>query len=147
MILIAHRGNINGPNPNRENTISYIEEAISKGYNVEIDVRINNKKLYTGHDEPIDLINNNWLKKLKNKLWIHCKDHESLKHFSSLNQYNYFWHENDAYTISSKGFILSHVNNNVKKLSGLFIKISFENKKINGNFIGILSDYLLKYKQ
>ena len=32
MILIAHRGNINGPNPERENTVSYIQEALDKGY-------------------------------------------------------------------------------------------------------------------
>ena len=38
MILIAHRGNVNGKNPERENTIEYIEEAIKKGYHCEIDI-------------------------------------------------------------------------------------------------------------
>ena len=146
MILIAHRGNINGRNLNRENTVSYIEEAINKGYDVELDIRVIKNKVYTGHDNPIDNIDLNWLKKFKNRLWIHCKDTESLKYFSNLKDYNYFWHEKDQFTITSKGFILSHVNNNVKKLSGDFIKIHFKNKKINGNFVGILSDYLLKYK-
>ena len=37
--LIAHRGNINGSLPERENTVSYIEEAIEKGFDVEIDIR------------------------------------------------------------------------------------------------------------
>ena len=38
MILISHRGNVNGKLPNRENTISYIKEAIAKGFDVEIDI-------------------------------------------------------------------------------------------------------------
>ena len=33
MIKIAHRGNYKGRNVDRENTISYIEEAIAAGYN------------------------------------------------------------------------------------------------------------------
>ena len=38
MILIAHRGNTNGKLPDRENTNDYIKEAISKGFDVEIDI-------------------------------------------------------------------------------------------------------------
>ena len=30
MILIAHRGNTTGPNPARENTVAYIQEALDK---------------------------------------------------------------------------------------------------------------------
>lgn len=146
MILIAHRGNFNGSNPHQENKLTYIEQAISHGYEVEIDVRMYKNKIYTGHDKPLDLINSSWLKKFHNKLWIHCKDVATLKYFGNLNQYNYFWHENDMFTITSNGFILSHVDNNINELSGQFIKINFDNKKINGNFIGILSDNLIKYK-
>lgn len=146
MILIAHRGNFNGPNKYRENTISYIEEAIYKGYDAEIDVRAKKNKIYIGHDQPIDLVTDSWLKKFKNKLWIHCKDPASFDYFNNLKQYNYFWHEDDAFTITSKGFVLSHVKNSINKLSGKFIKIQLEKKKINGNFVGILSDYPVLYK-
>ena len=38
MILIAHRGNINGKQPKNENTIEYIMTALRKGYDVEIDI-------------------------------------------------------------------------------------------------------------
>ena len=37
MKLISHRGNIDGPQPDRENSPNYINEAIEAGYNVEID--------------------------------------------------------------------------------------------------------------
>ena len=37
MILISHRGNVNGREPSLENGDKYCQEAIDKGYNVEID--------------------------------------------------------------------------------------------------------------
>ena len=38
MILISHRGNIDGPNEVRENSPYYIMEALEAGYDVEIDL-------------------------------------------------------------------------------------------------------------
>ena len=52
MILISHRGNLSGPNPNRENSKEYILEALDKGYSVEIDVWLVKDKIYLGHDNP-----------------------------------------------------------------------------------------------
>ena len=40
--LISHRGNVNGQNIERENTLSYIDEANFLGYDVEIDVWMSN---------------------------------------------------------------------------------------------------------
>ena len=37
MILISHRGNIDGKIVERENHPEYIDEAIALGYDVEID--------------------------------------------------------------------------------------------------------------
>ena len=53
MKLIAHRGNVTGPNPLRENSLEYIDDAIKLGYDVEIDVRHIEweQQLYLGHDE------------------------------------------------------------------------------------------------
>jgi len=146
MMLIAHRGNFNGPNLKEENTIKYIENALKNGFEVEIDVKMHKNNIYSGHDKPIEVLTEKWLNKYYKKLWIHCKDAQSLKYFANHNKYNYFWHEDDAFTITSKGFILSHIDNNINKLSGKFIKINFNNKKINGNFVGILSDYVILYK-
>jgi len=38
MILISHRGNINGQNLEKENSPDYVLEALSKNYDVEVDV-------------------------------------------------------------------------------------------------------------
>ena len=52
MKLISHRGNLNGPNKERENHPDYIWEALQAGYEVEIDVWWVDGKFKLGHDEP-----------------------------------------------------------------------------------------------
>ena len=52
MILIAHRGNINGPNENLENDPKYIVQAVDKGFDVEVDIWYTSDGLFLGHDNP-----------------------------------------------------------------------------------------------
>lgn len=79
MILISHRGNTNLINAERENTQEYIDEAITKGYDVEIDVYGGkDSSLWLGHDLPERMVELSWLKQRKESLWIHCKNVESL---------------------------------------------------------------------
>ena len=63
MKLIAHRGNINGPNLLEENRPEYIDFAIQLGYNVEIDIRFDDdtKQFFLGHDYSKYLVNWSWL--------------------------------------------------------------------------------------
>ncbi len=44
MILISHRGNIDGPNTDNENKPSYIASAINRGYDCEVDFWFSNNK-------------------------------------------------------------------------------------------------------
>ena len=62
MLLISHRGNLNGPNPEKENNPLYVTKALDLGYDVEIDVWLVQDKLYLGHDSPQYLINLDFLK-------------------------------------------------------------------------------------
>ena len=61
MILISHRGNINGPITEKENSPEYISDAINKGYNVEIDVWYENQVFFLGHDNPLYKIESKYL--------------------------------------------------------------------------------------
>ena len=92
MILISHRGNINGKNSDRENSIEYIEEALDMGYNVEIDVWVIDNKFYLGHDNPLYEVD--FLFLINNKLWCHAKNLEALLKMKNYD-INCFWHEND----------------------------------------------------
>jgi len=111
MKLISHRGNIDGPNPLEENSPEYIEKALIEGFHVEIDIRYDtyDKKLYLGHDEPQYLIDWFWLSKYKDFLWIHCKNIEALYEFSyGTSGFNYFWHQNDDFTLTSRNYIWTY---------------------------------------
>lgn len=109
MILISHRGNLNGPNPERENKISCIEEAISLGYDVEIDLWLIGSKFFLGHDLPQYEINLNWIIERQCFLWVHCKNLSAIEYLNGLdNKINYFWHQSDDVTLTSLGFIWAY---------------------------------------
>ena len=78
MIVIAHRGLLDGPNKLLENSPIQIKKCIDEGYDVEIDLRYEHGKLYLGHDLAQYEITFEFLLSYKNNLWIHCKDAESL---------------------------------------------------------------------
>ena len=50
MILIAHRGNIEGKQLGYENNPNYINDALNENYDVEIDVSLVGGEFYLGHD-------------------------------------------------------------------------------------------------
>ena len=108
MILIAHRGNINGKVEKLENSPSYIDFAIEQGYDVEIDVWYHQHEFWLGHDEPSYEVSLKWLTDRKDSLWIHCKDLISIDMLRELQIHNkvdlnYFFHDEDDCTITSKG--------------------------------------------
>jgi hypothetical protein len=143
MLIISHRGNLSGPENNLENRISYIENAISFGFDVEIDFWLVNNKMYLGHDEPKYQIDELWLKNNINSIWIHCKNINSIIYFNSKKEYNYFWHQNDNIVLTSKKFLWVHpgkqpINNSIAVLPEQY---NDDIKKC----IGICSDFIIKY--
>ena len=140
MKIISHRGNIRGSIPEKENRPSYIDCAIGSGHEVEIDVRYSNGSLWLGHDEPQYKIDHVWIEERKKYLWIHCKNIESLELLSSMHQLNVFWHENDAYTLTSKGFIWTYPHRKVCEKSIIVCNNSKYAKY--QNCFGVCSDYL-----
>jgi hypothetical protein len=147
MILISHRGNINGKHTERENHPSYIDEAIEAGYDVEIDIWCVNGKLWLGHDEPQHLIDIHWLENRSPSLWIHCKDMNSLSYFNEYsntksNQFNYFSHDVDMGVLTSHNYIWStHLYDR-----GVLVLPEVFDKEPNEGTIGICSDVIEKYK-
>lgn len=146
MKLIAHRGNINGENEAYENKPSYIINAIENGYDVELDIWYINGKFMLGHDHPMYDTNISFLRKFQDKLWIHCKNIESLYVLSNSVYLNVFFHDKDDATLTSRGFIWTYPNRTLTKGS---ICVLPENGK-SGNLhecYGICSDYISKYKE
>jgi hypothetical protein len=145
MIFISHRGNINGRIVDRENHPDYIDLAISEGYDVEIDVWFDDGILSLGHDNPDFEIDINWLESRKEKLWIHCKNVESVVYFSKTEtNFNFFYHENDKLTLTSKNYIWVFPGNQPIRNSIAVLPEIFNDDL--SECLGICSDFVEIYK-
>jgi len=143
MKIISHRGNLDGPQIEFENEPSYIEKALNIGLDVEIDVWSVDGKLYLGHDKPIYNIDVSFLFNNYNRLWCHAKNVEALQ-FLLNGGMHCFWHENDKYTITSKGKIWVYPGQPlIKGCVALFDSYTKEELKV---VYGICSDNPLIYK-
>ena len=117
MIRIAHRGNLRGPIPNQENTPYYVDAALAAGFHAEIDVWHNGVERdawWLGHDYPWYAVPIEWLIDRQEHLWIHCKNFAALSRLADLERvFNAFWHEHDAYTVTTRGFIWANTGQSV----------------------------------
>ena len=105
MVLISHRGNLNGPNHERENHPDYIMEAYRAGFNVEIDVWEIKNKFFLGHDKPQYEVD--WRFLTNGAFWCHAKNFDALHSMRNCGAHC-FWHQNDSYTLTSKGYIWTY---------------------------------------
>tara|TARA_B100001778_G_C18476645_1_gene578339 strand:- start:454 stop:876 length:423 start_codon:yes stop_codon:yes gene_type:complete len=139
MILIAHRGNIDGVNPKFENSDKYCQDAIDRGFNVEIDVWYTDT-WWTGHDRPQYRVNPDFF--LKKEVWCHAKNIEALKRLLDLGAHCFF-HQNDNVTLTSKGYIWT---NPTIPLTEKSICVLPELQNIDtSDCSGICSDFIVRY--
>lgn len=113
MFLISHRGNIDGLNPDKENHPDYITSAAKNHFNVEIDIRLVDNKWFLGHDLPQYEVAEDFVQNMANYgiLWCHAKNGEAINRLVSDKKYqawNYFWHQEDDYTLTSNGFVWTY---------------------------------------
>ena len=147
MVLISHRGNIDGKIPERENHPDYIDQAIALGYDVEIDLWVIGQIFMLGHDEPQYEVSMEWLHQRLHKLWIHCKNVTALEYanfFHDIKDLNYFWHEEDTATLTSKGHVWVYpgkqpINQSIAVMPEIYNEEVTQCK-------GVCSDYIKKYK-
>ena len=145
MILIAHRGNTNGPMESWENEPTYIDLAISKEFDVEVDVWYVNGLLYLGHDNPLYCVDFRWFKDRISHLWIHCKNIEAVIFFKEIHyDFNYFWHETDTITLTSLNHIWAYPGKQPIEKS-IAVMPEIYNDPID-LCIGVCSDYINKFK-
>jgi len=101
--LIAHRGNLFGPEKEKENTPEYIDQAINKGFYAEIDVWTRGDNFFLGHDEPTYEISMQWLLERHDSLYLHAKNISSFFFFKDRTRFNTFFHTTEDYVITSNG--------------------------------------------
>ena len=91
-----------------------------------------------GHDIPEYAIHPTFLD--QKGLWIHCKNLDSLN--ICTNKQNYFWHERDSYTLTSKNFIWTFPNKIVVEKS-IIVDNNKNWRSKNYDCYGVCSDYIL----
>ena len=144
MIIIAHRGNIEGPS-NHENDPEYIRTAIQEGYDVEIDLWLKEGVLYLGHDKPEYQIKEEFIMLFADNLWIHCKNLAALRRSIS---YNSFFHINDAYTLTSRSYIWTYPGiAEFCDRSVMVLPEQYPDLVIPNYVYGICTDYALEWRK
>lgn len=144
MHWISHRGNLEGPNPLLENDPGYIQLALDKGFDVEVDVWFIDGELYLGHDTGIHALPKEWLSNFR--FWFHCKNINALDFFKKTDGVKYFWHQEDDYTLTSNRKIWTYPG---KPLLPECIAVVPE-VAYNGNLwdcYAICTDYIHKYRR
>ena len=147
MILISHRGNIDQKIPALENTVDYINRALSLGYDVEIDVWKQDAAWYLGHDMPVRKIEIDYL--MNSRLWCHAKNVEALEGMMAYSNIRCFWHQEDDVTLTSDNYLWTYPG---KKLVSNSICVMPEIYKIRKGHVslkkcaGICSDVISQYR-
>lgn len=141
MVLIAHRGNVSGRNPEKENNPLYVKSALNQGFDAEIDVWVNDEKYYLGHDEPVYSVEESFL--ANEKIWCHAKNIQALSKMLTNNKIHCFWHQSDDVTLTSNGFIWTYPG---KPLTEKSICVLPDPEEIVSKCYGICSDSVYNFK-
>lgn len=152
MKVIAHRGNLNGPDPENENKYSSIQSCLDLGFDVEIDIWSIDGQLYLGHDKPQYAIDKSSVASVGLNGWFHCKNLGALEYFKdNLNSLNYFWHQSDDYTITSNGYFWTYPGKLIGEQSIIVLPEIIEGsevvKMLAANPYGVCTDYPKQYRK
>ncbi len=140
--LIAHRALMYGPDRTLENHPKQIELALSQGFECEIDLWVHENQLYLGHDEPTYQTDEGFLR--QPGFWIHAKNLEAL-HWLTFTNLNYFWHQNDDFTLTSHGYIWTFPGKELTDKSVAVLPEIYDPSlsKLNLKCFGICSDFVI----
>lgn len=139
MVVIAHRGNLNGPNPAEENSPAHIQRALDAGFEVEIDVWVLNGNVYLGHDEPKYKVDVNFLR--NSSFWCHAKNFDALEFMLNETDIHCFWHENDKFTLTSEGIIWTYPG----QITGEYSVLVTNEPVTTNKIFGVCTDFPFNY--
>jgi hypothetical protein len=145
MEYISHRGNIKGVSRQEENSPAYIEQAIKRGYSVEVDVWKIGDDLYLGHDSPSHLVSLEFLKKHARDLYLHCKNHDAFEYFHE-DGFEIFWHTEEDFCLTSRGRVWAKPNA-CKIKNRIEVQLTYDKNFNTADLFGICSDEIDSYKK
>jgi hypothetical protein len=176
-LLIAHRGNTNGPNRKLENSESHILSAVRQGFHVEVDVwfvdaskmpargvnptsggqqpKVVSNQWYLGHDKPQYNTTLEFLK--QDKLICHAKNIEALQLLVA-EGIHCFSHNMDDAVLTSRNKLWLYPGKNIGlKNTKDVINVMPEwycetdedwmEQTVKSQYFGICSDYVSKIRE
>ena len=138
MILISHRGNLNGKS-DRENQPEYINEALDQGFDVEVDVWYIDNQFWLGHDKPQYKVSDGFLE--HPNLWCHAKNIDALYVMYTNYHIHCFWHQEDDVTLTSRGYLWTYTG---KQLTSNSISV-LPTTELNVDVAGVCSDFIVRF--
>lgn len=145
MIYISNKGNLFGPDPQKENLPEYVDEAINAGFQVKVDLWISDDRIFLGDGYPKYKIDLAWLINRYLKLWIQCKNASAVSFMQEHDHFHYFWNYNDSITLTSLKYVwASPYHPAIKKsivVSPNIIERDFS------EYMGICSDFIADFKK
>lgn len=148
MIIIAHRGNIDGSIPELENHPDYLISAVSLGFYVEVDVWKVGDDFYLGHDSPQYLVDKEFL--LNRSFWHHAKNIKAMHALNTMkpnNLINCFYHDTDDCTLTSGGWIWTYPGKELTESSIAVMPERVGHWDNEDACDGICTDYPVRYRK
>jgi hypothetical protein len=105
-IYLANRGNLGGVDVDEENSMDYLQNAISEGFCVKTDVWLISGRTVTGVTHPSKGVD---LSRLgpRDKFLIQARN--SAAYWYLLKEgYHCFWRESDSFVMTNKNYVLSY---------------------------------------
>lgn len=143
MLIISHRGNMDGPCLVEENNPHRVMDVIYNGFDVEVDVWATKEGLFLGHDEPKFRVDYHFF--VNPRLWIHCKNMQALLELFPNEKLNVFYHKEDI-AITSQGFLITAPGCPVGYKSIAAMPELAKDWDIRDAY-GVCTDYPLKYRR
>lgn len=141
MLIISHRGNLEGRDPCTENTVEQVQKAIDLGFDVEVDVWWVNGDYFLGHDAPDQRVTPEWLE--HDALWCHAKNAEALVHMLDRGDIHCFAHDRDKYVLTSGHYVWTAV----KDMTGLgVVVVTNDVLDAHHDVFAVCTDYPMQYK-
>lgn len=140
MLLIAHRGNLYGPNSEKENQPSYVMATLIAGFDAEVDVWAEGPRWFLGHDNPTYQVTPRFL--LTGGLWLHCKNYSALARLLMspwAKKLNFFYHTNEDYVLTSRKFVWAYPGRPGGFRTICVLPEKFEDAE---GFYGVCSDFV-----
>jgi len=167
-LIIAHRGLLNGPNKQLENTFEQLDECIRfKHLSVEVDIWVKDGVFWAGHDNPtipfekeLGLL---FYSVKMSPVFVHAKNLEALNRIiekygktkTSSNLYDFFMHDKDEAVLTNDGFIWTYPGKELYKNSIAVLpeicdkdyQEEVEQLFLQNKIAGVCTDYPLKWKE